>query len=296
MSALFVNQITTIDFSYLCPERGLVGESLVVDVILSGNLNDEGMVFDFSHVKKRIKQSIDHFVDHTLLVPTECAAIEYCRDNGRTSVTLQTHAPGCIQCRAPGQAITLLPLSRITPEALQPLLEQQVMANLPENVSGVELRLAPEAIEGAWYHYSHGLKRHQGDCQRIAHGHRSAIQVLVNNQRSESHEQDWANRWQDIYLATREDLLATFTFQGCDCYRFGYTAQQGCFEISLPVNRCYLVDTDTTVELLADHMARTLAHENPGQNIRVIAYEGFQKGAIADARYQESAPPDSRRC
>ncbi|OQX34434.1 MAG: 6-pyruvoyl tetrahydropterin reductase [Oceanospirillales bacterium LUC14_002_19_P2] len=288
MSALFVNQMTTIDFSYLCPERGLVGESLIVDVILNGDLNDEGMVFDFSHVKKQIKQSIDHSMDHTLLVPAECAAIEYCQEDGRIDVTLHTHELGYIQCRAPEQAITLLPLSQITPEALQPLLEQQVMADLPENVSGVELRLYPETIYGAWYHYSHGLKKHQGDCQRIAHGHRSAIQILLNNQRSESHEQDWANRWQDIYLATREDLLTTFTVQDRDYHRFGYTAQQGYFEISLLASRCYLIDTDTTVELLADHMAKTVANENPGQSIRAIAYEGFQKGAVADAQCQPS--------
>ena len=59
------------DFSYLCPERGMVGESWIVDVVLSGVLNEESMVLDFGKVKKQLKQLIDEYIDHKLLVPVE---------------------------------------------------------------------------------------------------------------------------------------------------------------------------------------------------------------------------------
>lgn len=283
MSTLFVNQMTTIDFSYLCSERGLVGESLIVDLLLTGELNNEGMIFDFSHVKKQVKQAIDRYVDHALLVPTESPAVEWLLDNNRIDTTLRTDRLGYIQCRAPEQAITLLPLKSITPEALTPLLEQKIMDHMPENVCSVELRLYPESIDGAWYHYSHGLKKHQGNCQRIAHGHRSGINILLDGQRSSTLEQEWANRWNDIYIATKEDHLNTFTVQNRDYHRFGYTAQQGYFELTLIADCCYLIDTSSTVELLADHIAKTVATENPSHQIRVIAYEGYQKGAIAES-------------
>ena len=56
MPAVFVDQITVLDCAFLCEERGLVGESWVVDVSLSGELNDDDMVIDFGLMKRLIKQ------------------------------------------------------------------------------------------------------------------------------------------------------------------------------------------------------------------------------------------------
>ncbi|MCY4178076.1 MAG: 6-carboxytetrahydropterin synthase, partial [Endozoicomonadaceae bacterium] len=66
MNTLFVKKLTSVDFSFLCPERGLVGETWLVDVFLHGKLNQEGMVFDFGNVKKQMKSLIDGFADHKL--------------------------------------------------------------------------------------------------------------------------------------------------------------------------------------------------------------------------------------
>jgi 6-pyruvoyl-tetrahydropterin synthase len=68
---LFVNDLTVMDFSYLCPVRGMVGESWIVDVVLDGGLNDESMVQDFGIVKKQLKKVIDDYVDHKLVVPAD---------------------------------------------------------------------------------------------------------------------------------------------------------------------------------------------------------------------------------
>ncbi len=283
MTALFVQQLTTLDFSYLCPNRGLVGESWLVDVTLSGDLDEQGMVFDFGHVKKQIKSLLDLMADHRLLVPMKSSQISVSHDDKALSVHMMTEQ-GQIICKAPAQAILLVESDTINTTVLKPILEQALIRELPENVKSVNLSLYNEAIDGAFYHYSHGLKKHLGDCQRIAHGHRSQIRVYVDNQRDSELEQHWANRWRDIYIATSEDFKETIKLAGIDHHHFAYISQQGSFELTIAADRCYLIDTDSTVELLAQHMAEKTALLRPGHQIKVMAYEGFNKGAVAESQ------------
>ena len=50
-NCLFVDHLTVLDFSFVHPDRGIVGESLIMDVELYGDLDEQGMVFDFGDVK-----------------------------------------------------------------------------------------------------------------------------------------------------------------------------------------------------------------------------------------------------
>ena len=282
MTALFVNQLTTLDFSFLSPERGVVGETWLADVVLYGDLDEQGMVFDFGHVKKQVKASLDFLADHRLLVPVAHASIQVNSGKDCLDVTMESPSVGTINCKAPAQAMLLIDAEQITIDVLTPVLEKTLLSELPDNVKDVELRLYNEPIEGAYYHYSHGLKKHLGDCQRIAHGHRSAIQVHVNGVREQSLEKQWAKRWQDIYIAIREDLIERFEQNGRAYNRFGYTSDQGYFELTIAEHLCYLIDTDSTVELLAQHIAAEIGKElAENSNLQVTAYEGFQKGSIA---------------
>ena len=280
MTALFVKQLTTLDFSYLCPERGLVGETWLVDVTLSGDLDEQGMVFDFGHVKKQVKASLDLLADHRLLVPATSKSVTIGHQGEQLRIEFQT-PDGLMTCLAPAQAILLVDSPEIGTTTLKPYLEQTLIKELPKNVSGVDLHLYHESIDGAFYHYSHGLKKHLGDCQRIAHGHRSQIEVYLDNHRNTKLEHYWADLWRDIYIATREDLQEVLSTDGVEYYRFSYTSDQGYFELTLPASRCYLIDTDSTVELLAEHMVKQLAELKPNQSIKVLAYEGHNKGACA---------------
>jgi 6-pyruvoyl-tetrahydropterin synthase len=74
---LFVEHLTVIDCAYLCPEHGLVGESWIADVTLTGALDAQSMVMDFAHVKKQLKALIDTITDHTLIVPAESANLTW---------------------------------------------------------------------------------------------------------------------------------------------------------------------------------------------------------------------------
>lgn len=283
MSRLFVDHLTVLDFSYFHPRRGVVGESWIVDVELDGELNDEGMVFDFGHVKKLLKQALDSGMDHTLVFPTNLPGLTLDEsDDGE-----RIHAEYCVndtvrfRYQSPREAVFLVETDDISIDSVAPMLEAHLNTLVPDNVTRVRLTLRTEDISGAFYHYSHGLKKHQGDCQRICHGHRSRIDIRRNGKRDNEVERDWAARFQDIYLVTDEDRLDS-NVPGLA--HIGYDAEQGRFDVWLPEEHTFAFETDTTVEFIAHRIARELGREYPDDLWTVKAYEGVMKGAIAEHR------------
>ena len=207
---LFVNDLTVIDFSYCCATRGIVGESWIVDVLLDGSLNEMSMVLDFAVVKKQIKAIIDEAVDHKLLLPMLDSAITVADSTDRAGHEFVDFSSqqGNYNLQSPRCAFAKIDAAQIDIASVTAYLTDIILAQLPNNVQGLTLNLRPENIDGAYYHYTHGLKLHDGNCQRIAHGHRSKIHLYKNGQRSAALEDMWSLRWQDIYLAEQCDLVS----------------------------------------------------------------------------------------
>ncbi|MGX5202429.1 6-carboxytetrahydropterin synthase [Aliikangiella sp. IMCC44632] len=284
MQALFVDNLTVIDFSYFDPARGIVGESLILDVELFGELNQEGMLFDFSFVKKRIKSSVDSLVDHKFLVAKQYPKLTYTETPTQLSLNLETLQGDLIEHISPHQAVHFVNAEYVTPQAIVDSIQDEIKKILPNNVTKVSLNLREEAmIQNEFYHYSHGLKKHFGDCQRIAHGHRSKIEIWENGERSPHWQAHIAKAWKDIYLATEEDIIERKTIDQINYLVFQYHANQGLFQLMIAEQRCDIITTDTTVELIAVHLANYLKKQAPQSAFKVKAYEGVDKGAIAIA-------------
>ncbi len=292
---LFVRDLTVIDSSYLCERRGMVGESWLVDIEMSGELNEMSMLLDFGRVKKLIKSIIDEEVDHKLLVPTECPLVHvHALENDESTVDLLR--PGrAIHLRCPTQGFAFIPAPQVDKEPVTRYLLGVLAKRLPGNIKDLSLTLRSERIEGAFYHYSHGLKKHDGNCQRIAHGHRSPVEILVDGERDEELEFNWAERWADIYLGTEEDRVALgelalseraeASLKEGDAHYIGfkYVAPQGLFQLAMPAAEVEMIDTDTTIELLAHYIAREVKKQVGDKFVKIVAYEGVGKGAIAYA-------------
>lgn len=276
MSILFVEQLTVIDCAFLDAQRGLVGQSWIVDAELEGDLDRQSMVLDFGEVKRGLKRAIDDGLDHTLLVPAQAPGLSLAQGAQRSELCFDT-ALGPIEHHAPPQAVTLLACAAIDEATVTAHLQANLAPTLPANVTRLGLRLRTETIDGACYQYVHGLKKHAGQCQRIAHGHRSRLQIRIDGQRDAALEQNIALAWADIYLGTREDRAE----QAGGRIRFAYEAPEGRFELALPETRVDLLDTDTTVERIAGHLARRVAARRPAAAVEVRAYEGVMKGALA---------------
>lgn len=281
---LFVRDLTVIDFSYLCQQRGLLGESYIVDVELHGDLDNTSMVFDFGNVKKVIKRAIDQLIDHKLAYAQATPELTI-RQHAEMQVLSLNSARGLIEIASPAVAHVAVPGDTINFNTVSDFLTAEIKPLLPDNVEKVLFNLRTEKSNGFYYHYSHGLKKHDGNCQRIAHGHRSTIEIFQNGMLTPRLNKYWTERWQDIYLGTAEDLS---TAQQCYLlspsadkqYYFRYQAAQGEFQISLPQSHCEIVPCDTTVECLAQYIADVLVTLEPA-SYKVVAYEGVGKGAIA---------------
>ena len=289
---LFVNDLTVMDFSYLCPERGMVGESWIVDVILSGDLNEESMVLDFGKVKKQLKKLIDEYIDHKLLVPVEhhYSRVEHDKNSDRVRVDFIRPENKSIHLNCPAEAYAFVYSQHVTMLSVSNYLKDVIATHLPENVAGIELNLRAEVINTPFYHYTHGLKKHDGNCQRIAHGHRSKVVVFENQQESTKWQEYWAKRWCDIYIGSTEDIVdaseTVFFMPDGDSEQhhvFAYESSQGRFELAIPKTESEMIDTDTTVECLAQFMADEHKRLENNSDFRVMAYEGVGKGAIAFA-------------
>lgn len=255
----------------------------MVDLELDGNLDHQGMILDFGEVKRSIKRHIDDQFDHRLLVPADNPGLDVSDSPGRMHLAFRSQDGQWIEHRSPRDAVRLIHCERLTPDGLAQIVADFLGPLLPDNIEAVRIRLRPETIDGAFYHYSHGLKRHDGNCQRIAHGHRSRIEILRNKQRAPDLEQAWADQWRDVYVGTREDLVGESRRDGAEYWEFGYRAAQGEFGLVLPRDRCHLIDSDSTVENIAEHIAESLKRRHPRDQFRVYAYEGVDKGAIGEA-------------
>jgi len=276
MTSLFVEHLTVIDCAYLDAARGLVGESWIVDIELVGDLDEQSMVLDFGEVKRRLKRTIDGSLDHTLIVPR--LAPELSLSTGAAKVELLFRSDlGAFEHQSPPVAVSLLDTDVIDTAAVAAYLQPRLARVLPSNVSELRLQLRNERIDGAYYHYAHGLKKHAGQCQRIAHGHRSRVEIRIGGRRQAQLENQVAARWLDIYLGTGEDLIA----RGNGRLRFAYEAPEGRFEIALPEGRAELMDGDTTVERIAGWIAQMPLPASGTGELEVRAYEGVMKGAIA---------------
>ncbi|WP_194755681.1 6-carboxytetrahydropterin synthase [Aliidiomarina indica] len=296
---LFVNDLTVIDFSYLCPERGIVGESWIVDILLDGSLNDQSMVLDFGRVKKQVKAIIDQSVDHKLLIPTEHPYTQVTPHANETHYWVDFMRPErSVHLYCPSDAYAFIDAVQIDMTETIRYLQAAIKRELPTNVQGITLTLRSEDISGFYYHYTHGLKKHDGNCQRIAHGHRSAIQVFIDGMRSPAWEQRWSRRWEDIYVGTREDLTSQEKLTlsplaakaiGPQHVCYSYVAEQGVFELLLPAEENEVMEKDTTVECIAEYIAQEIkdslndSEYGSAPQVRVIAFEGVGKGAIGYA-------------
>jgi hypothetical protein len=282
---LFVERLTNIDFTYFDSERGLVGETLWVDVQLSGALNSDQMIWDFAEVKYQLKKAIEDCIDHKLLLPGRAKGVEVNFNVSNTvDCQLQDTQNRCYRYQAPTIAICVIDRNEITPQTLQQhllmhLSQHPMLASILAPLK-CELHLYADNNTEPYFHYSHGLKQHQGACQRIVHGHRSQLKIGLDQQRIPALERLWVHRWQDIYLGCDADFQRSFEEMGIEYDEFAYHSAEGFYQVQLPSDKVYRLPGSSTIECITAYLANKIHADYPTKDLKVQVYEGVHKGAI----------------
>ncbi|NUM87958.1 MAG: 6-carboxytetrahydropterin synthase [Bdellovibrionales bacterium] len=279
--AIFLQKFTVLDFAFLCPRNGVQGESFFVSAEVNGALDHTGFVMDFSQVKKALKEGVDQGLDHRLAVARGTRGLEL-RENGSH---LDVRREGQLAYSCPAEAVAILEADAVTPESVIAYLEPRIRAMLPPSVSGLRLTLEEELVDGPRFRYTHGLRFHGGNCQRLIHGHRNRLEVFSAGRRMPAWEQDLARWAQDAHFASAETLKTPLPLEerspAGETAMVSYRSSQGVFTAELPANRVIAIAQEPSAENLAALAVRRLKRSHPGDPVEVRFYEGIHKGAVA---------------
>ncbi|MGZ3671327.1 MAG: 6-carboxytetrahydropterin synthase [Bdellovibrionota bacterium] len=281
--SLFLSDFTVLDCATADLALGICGASFYVSAELFGSLDSKDFLFDFSTAKKALKALVDESCDHKLLVPQGLATA---RAGGLTW--------GNWDYECPESALEQIPEAEITASAIEAHLARLASSRMPANVSGVKFTLrTPERFRGeASFRYTHGLRFHEGNCQRLFHGHRNPVEVWVGGARAPEWEARLASEWSDAHFVTASTLLNQRELDlplgrrrasHMGYAEVGYESSQGRFWGRLPASRVILTSAEPSIETLSALVLEVLRDAGLRGKVKVVAYEGLNKGASSSA-------------
>ncbi len=295
--ALFVRDIAQIDCALLDPSLGVVGQSWHVDLTVTGTLDDNGFVVDFSPLKAMVRQVLKESVDHALLLPVGSQAVQFMDSESGESWRMRCRPRNAVSeqvwdYECPMGAV--LPIRSVAIKAS--IVEQEIgrilRHRLSERVRNISINLREEKTESteATYRYTHGIRGHDGLCQRLLHGHRSKIEVFIGDERRPDLEHFVTREifGSNVHIATPEQIVSGGGEIGQrgktdEPVTLAYRGSLGQYRLVLPSSRIFFVEKETSIERITMEVAKLLKREeNPREKLRVLCYEGINKGAVAE--------------
>lgn len=298
-SSLFIRDLDRLDFALFDLSHGITGQSWHLDLQVHGALDECGFIYDFSKLKNLVKQALKNTIDHALVIPVASAENIQFSENERGEVwdlrvksrISQTDFTWRYIC--PKGAVYPIRAMSVKTSLLEQEIAKLIRHRLPESVSSIQVSLREEAIAPteAWFRYTHGLPKHDGLCQRLFHGHRSRIEVFANSERRPDLEHYVTRELLggSVHIATPNQVKSGHIEIGSlgtssTPITLAYESAHGYFEGVLPANKVFMVDDETSIECISAFLARKLKKEDPSLgSVKVIAYEGINKGASAEA-------------
>lgn len=309
---IFIENATMVDCAFLTRRCGPQGHSWFVDVTWDGELQADGVIMDFSQARRLAKESVDREYDHRLLVHQDQVLTRF---SGRILVGSQLGDTSSDEewflLEVPECAVRVLSEGEydacargdwsIIGQNMAVLVQSLSHSQVPE-ISTVEVALRGHPLEGepGFYRYTHSLRCHTGNCQRL-HGHCGIVEVVRSGASAFDLAEILAGIINEKYWVSRDYIAADENGEPC---RDGlsvemqqiisdrkvnwdkhvlvrYAGSQGSAAIVLPRSRLKLMEVESTIENIVDYLHQHLRSVGVSSIDRVIAYEGLQKGAIS---------------
>ncbi|MDC0980178.1 6-carboxytetrahydropterin synthase [Bdellovibrionales bacterium] len=288
---LFIRNLTNLDFAWLDAKRGLMGESLQVSVALEGEMDERGFIMDFGPCKRWIKDLIDTHLDHMCVVPTHSAAVNVLGiDEERLSFGFRWQK-GELEYECPRETVVLLEEEQLTLNSFSTHLERIALQQLPERVQAIKISLSEDPLfrNAANYRYTHGLKLHEGNCQRLFHGHRNPVEIFTNNVRQEKMEVFLCDYFKQIHFVPKSSIVSetgklvmnSRDLSSKESLTIRYQAPQGVFSSEMPVCDCLVMEEEPSIERITELAWSLIKKEfaiSDSTSLTISCFEGLSKG------------------
>lgn len=295
-ACMFLNNLSVVDHAYIDQYGGIIGGSFNPSFLVEGDIDPiEKVVVDFSTIKKDIKKIIDdrdYGFDHKLWF-IEGFSQGTCEiEDGR--VNLETN-----------HAILNLPLDAIkiikgkNPSYETRWIGDVFAAHVREHLlpkyknikvycnNNIDAHLYDSRSKNiSYFSYVHGLKDSTSyGCQNIAHGHLSYVQLFSEQNQSPQVlglQSKIASDLNGMIFIKHENLIADTGSQ----FEIGYkTSQRGNFYAKIYGQRYIVLETETTIEFLADYIKNKYNKEL----IQVGCTSFFVSEGLSKGAYQQIA-------
>ncbi len=124
----------------------LHGHNYTIHIHLTGELDDDGMVYDFVKLKKAMKTVADE-LDHCVLMPGNSDAVTIVVENYQVNVTALDKSYSFPECD-----VNILDLDKISAEKLAEYALEKILGQLElgDNITKIKVGIDEGIGQGAW--------------------------------------------------------------------------------------------------------------------------------------------------
>jgi 6-pyruvoyl-tetrahydropterin synthase len=294
---IFIEDIDRIDCAIFSPSQGIMGQSWHVDVFLSGSVDENGFIHDFSHLRKLVKNVLRSSIDHALLIPIMSKQVAFKEtDKGEhwdlKAFSRLTNYEAQWEYTCPKGAVYPIRSVNISKSIVEQECSRLIRHRLPTQVEKVSVKLREEIAESqaTFFRYTHGITNHDGLCQRLFHGHRSLIGIHIDGERREDLEQFVAHELlgSSVHVASVSQIESGHVEagkrgSGLEPISISYEGQGGHYRAKIPARNLFVVQGETSIETIAYQLVKDLKERmDISSKIQVLCCEGIGKGALAE--------------